>query len=134
MLKIRPQQADALAASAFVDRTVVHVQRFHPQAVASLSPLQLRTRVVHCIERGREAGLTWEYSLTVFVAHMLTLCPTFDSHPQVRRVLQTSPLPPDERMDALLREVPDAAWQQIADNCDAAGYWRRVDPPAGGDA
>ena len=135
MLKIRPQQADSLAASAFVDRTVDHVRRFHPRAVAGLTALQLRARVVHCIDRGRAQGLTWEYSLTVFVAHMLTLCPTFDEHPEIRRVLDDGSLLPDERIDALLREVPDAAWQQVADECDAAAYWRRIDPTAaGGDA
>lgn len=130
MLKIRLQQADALAASAFVDRTVAHLRRFHPAVVAPLSELELRRRVAHCIDRGRGHGLTWEYSLTVFVAHMMTLCPTFDAHPDVARVLAASPLPPDERMDALLRELPDATWQQIADTCDAADYWRRR--PSGG--
>jgi hypothetical protein len=134
MLKIRPQQADAVAASAFVDRTVAHVRRFHPRAVAGLTELELRARVVHCLARARGRGLTWEYSLTVFVAHMLTLCPTFDEHPEVARVLGGSPLPPDERMDELLREVPDAAWQQIAERCDGGAYWRRVQARIGGDA
>lgn len=116
-----------MAASAFVDRTVAHVRRFYPQRVASLSELVLRARVSHCLARGRAHGLTWEYSLTVFVAHMLTLCPTFDEHPEIQRVLRDSPLPPDERMDELLREVPEQAWQQLAERCDAAAYWRRVD-------
>lgn len=130
MLKIRPQQTDAMAASAFLDRTVVHVRRFYPDLVAPLSQLELRARVSHCVARGRSHGLTWEYSLTVFVAHMLTLCPTFDEHPEVKRVLLRSPLPPDERMDELLREIPDQCWQQIAQTCDAAAYWRRVDAEA----
>jgi len=115
-----------MAASAFLDRTVAHMRRFYPNVVAPLSELDLRARVDHCLARGRAHGLTWEYSLTVFVAHMLTLCPTFDQHPEVARVLLRSPLPPDERIDELLREVPDLAWQQIADTCDGAAYWRRV--------
>lgn len=126
MLKIRQHQADAVAASAFVDRTAAHLRRFYPNAVASLSELELRARVIHCIARARAHGLTWEYSLTVFVAHMITLCPTFDRHPEVVRILEGSPLPPDERMDELLSEVPDAAWQDIVARCDAEAYWRRV--------
>lgn len=120
-----------MAASAFLDRTVAHMRRFYPGIVAPLSEPLLRARVDHCLARGRAHGLTWEYSLTVFTAHMLTLCPTFDAHPDVARVLQGSALPPDERMDELLREVPDLAWQQIADACDGGAYWRRIDHPAG---
>jgi hypothetical protein len=126
MLKICQHQADAVAASAFIDRTVAHLRRYYSNAVASLSELELRARVIHCIARGRAHGLTWEYSLTVFASHMITLCPTFDRHPEVARILEDSPLAPDERMDELLSEVPDPAWQEIVASCDAEGYWRRV--------
>jgi hypothetical protein len=134
LLRIKRDQMALAGEGPFVDRTVRHMRVFHDAAVADLPDDELRRRVVHGLERARRHGLTWEYSLTVFVAHMLELSPTFDEHPAVARVLADTSLPPDERMDELLARLTDEQWDEVVAQGDEDAYWRSVFPPDNGEA
>ncbi len=126
MLTIKRQQRELAGELAFVERTIEHFRDYHEETVGLLDDDELRRRVARGIERGRGWGLTWEYSLTVFVAHMFEICPTFDEHPAIRRVLSDALLPPDERIDALLERVKDEEWEEIVQDCDPEGAWRSL--------
>ncbi|WP_437518059.1 hypothetical protein [Sorangium sp. So ce1099] len=123
---MKRRQMSEAGDPAFVDRTVGHFRRFHGEATASLSDDELRFRIRHGLERGRAHGLTWESSLTVFVAHMIELCPAFDEHPAAARVLADASLPPDERVEALLAHLSDDEWEEAARVCDPVAYWARA--------
>lgn len=92
----------------------------------------LRRRIRHGIAKGRGYGLTWEYSLTVFVAHMIRINPEFDKQPAVQQALRDTALPPDERVDALVTAVGRQEWEQAAHTVDAATYWQTIDAPSPG--
>ncbi|WP_438030761.1 hypothetical protein [Sorangium sp. So ce233] len=126
MLKVKRRQRSEAGDPAFVDRTVGHLRRFHGVATERLSDDELRFRVRHGLARGRGHGLTWESSLTVFVAHMIELCPAFDEHPAAARVLADASIPPDERVEALLAHLTEEEWEEAARMCDPVAYWARA--------
>ncbi|WP_437538983.1 hypothetical protein WME79_22890 [Sorangium sp. So ce726] len=126
MLRVKRHQRSQAGDPAFVDRTAAHFRRFHGDATAGLSDDELRFRIRHGIERGRAHGLTWESSLTVFVAHMIEICPAFDEHPAAARVLADEAIPADERVEALLSHLSEDEWEEAARMGDPAAYWARV--------
>ncbi len=135
MLLVSQKQRQRVGDPAFVQRVVDHFRRYHLEAVYRLPDEVLRRRVVHGIEKGRSYGLTWEYSLTVFVAHMIRINPEFDKHPAIQRELQSPARgEPDERIDAMATYVTASEWEEAARQCDAEAYWRAIGaeaPPPG---
>ncbi|AKT43484.1 hypothetical protein [Chondromyces crocatus] len=124
MFLVTREQRQKTGDPAFVDRVVTHFRRYHTEAVAILSDDLLRRRVAHGIERGRAYGLTWEYSLTVFVAHMMRIHPEFDRYPAIQRELfNPDHGEPDERIDALTYAVSEKAWDEAASQSDPEAYW-----------
>lgn len=130
MLLVTREQRQKAGEPAFVQRVVDHFRRCHEEAVLELSDQVLRERVVHGLAKGRSYGLTWEYSLTVFVAHMLRINPEFDKHPAIQREL-TDPArgAPDERIDKLVAYVSDEAWDEASRRVDPEVYWRSIHAP-----
>jgi hypothetical protein len=127
MLLVTRQQRQVVGESAFVDRVVEHFQRYHMDAIYLWSEELLRKRIEHCLVRGRKWGLTWEYSLTVFTAHMIRIHPEFDEQLDIHRELGNSDHgAPDERIDALPGHVPDDAWEEAQAKSDPEEYWRSV--------
>ncbi len=127
MLLVTRQQREEIGEPAFVQRVLTHFQRYHMEAVYEWPEELLRKRIEHCITRGRTWGLTWEYSLTVFAAHMIRIHPQFDQQPDIRRELGNAAHGvPDERIDALPGHVPNRAWDEAQERSDPEAYWRTV--------
>jgi hypothetical protein len=130
MLLISREQREKAGEPAFVDRVVRHFRRYHMEAVCALPDEVLRRRVVHGIARGRSYGLTWEYRLTVFVAHMIRINPEFDKQPAIQRALRDPNVEPDRRIDALAANVTPDEWEAAARQCEPEAYWRAAGAPA----
>lgn len=127
MLLVTRQQRQDIGEPAFVQRVVTHFQRYHMEAVYEWPEDLLRKRIEHCIARGRTWGLSWEYSLTVFAAHMIRIHPEFDQQPDIRRELGNAAHgAPDERIDALPGHVPNRAWDEAQKRSDPEAYWQTV--------
>ncbi|EYF04382.1 hypothetical protein [Chondromyces apiculatus] len=130
MFLVTREQRQKTGDPAFVDRVMTHFRRYHAEAVAILPDDVLRRRVTHGIERGRTYGLTWEYSLTVFLAHMMRIHPEFDRHPAIQRELHDPARgEPDERIDALATHVSEQAWDEAAQQGDPEAYWSAIGAP-----
>jgi hypothetical protein len=115
MLTIGQQQLDALKES--MDRVYARdvaqfIRAEHPEAVQALSDEELLRRVTLGIERAGSHGLTWDASITAFVAIMFEVAPTFDEQPAIARVLKDESIPADERIDALWDRTTDEDWDE----------------------
>jgi len=132
MLLVSRAQRQQVGDPAFVERVVEHFRRYHIEAVYMLPDDVLRKRVAHGIERGRSYGLTWEYSLTVFVAHMMRINPEFDKHAAIQRVLHDASIEPDERINELPAMVSDEEWEEAGRQCDPETYWQQIGAPTPG--
>jgi hypothetical protein len=132
MLRITRDQRGKVGDPAFVDRVVQHFQLFHLEAVHWMSDAELRRRIRHGIEIGRSYGLTWEYSLTVFVAHMFRIHPEFHLQPAIHQVLSDQAIPPDDRINELPAKVTDGDWDEAYRRGDPEVYWRAHGAPLPG--
>jgi hypothetical protein len=123
---IKREQRERMGDPAFVDRTVDRLRTYFLQHVYMLDVDELRFRVRHAIEKARSYGLTYESSITTFVAHMMTVNPAFDEHPAVQRALRDPDVAPDGRMTAMMATVSDMDWEEAARQRDRAAYWAEV--------
>lgn len=134
MLTIRKEQREKLGDPEFIERVVTHFKRYHLEAVYDLPDDVLRKRIAHGIEKGRRYGLTWEYSLTVFVAHMIRIHPDFDEQPAIHRELCSPDHAEKDKMEALVMNVPESAWDEAEQRGDPKAYWARIGASAPGEA
>ena len=114
MLKIRKEQMDVFQQQAeinFVHYVAKQLHNNHAEAVKDVPEDKLYKRVEYGIQRAKEYGLTWKNNLSTFVTLMLVIAPEFDRSPAFRRHLTAEKVPPNERMDVLLRETTEADWR-----------------------
>ena len=130
MLRVSPDQRRIVGEPAFVARVVFHFIRYRHADIDHISDRVLRRRIEHGLAVGRTYGLTWEYSLTVFVAHMITINPEWHLQPAIHRALESESLAPDRRIDAIFGQVTDEDWDEAAERCDAEAYWQQIDATA----
>lgn len=113
MIHLRPEQLAAFQARydiGLLDRIVQHVTTEHAEVVDGFPEPLVREMVGNGLARARRYGLTWESSLTGFVALMFTVAPNFDEQPAIHRVLMNARLRPDERFE-LLQRIRDRHWR-----------------------
>lgn len=125
-MKIRESNMEAFAGSAecdFIERVMTHLRENHTVLVAPLPDDVLREMVTNGVARGRSHGLTWESTLTAFVALMFEVAPNFDEHPKVRAGLEAPFLEPDERIQYLPDYVGDEAWREAEQNYDESAWF-----------
>ena len=114
MLKIRKEQRDVFQQQAeikFVDYVVKQLRNNYAEAVKDVPEDKLYKRVEYGIQRAREYGFTWKNNLSTYVTLMFVIAPDFDRSPAFRRYLTAENVPPNERMDVLLRETTQADWR-----------------------
>ncbi len=124
MFAIKREQRQKMGDPPFIDRTVEYFKEYYIEHVYDIEDDELHMRVKHGVEKARGYGLTWESSLTIFIAHMLTINPEFDKQPAIQKVLVDPAIPGDERMQALLGLVEDDEWEDALKQCDPEQYWR----------
>ena len=126
MVRIRAEQLQAfqpLAEAAFVNRVVQHLREYHASVVERLPDDMLRERVRYGLSRARQYGLSWESSLTAFVALMFEIAPNFDEHPRIQYVLRDERVPPNSRIDALQERVSEQDWEEAEQRYDEDAWF-----------
>jgi hypothetical protein len=82
------------------------------------------------IARAVRYDLTWDTSITAFVAIMFAVAPNFDEQPAIRAVMNDERVPPNLRIDALWDRTTDDDWEEAALYAAQAedGFWRAALP------
>ncbi len=114
---IRKEQMEALRAKMerdFVLRLSQLLRETYPELTANLSQERLVKRVEFGISRARSYGITWESTLGAFVALMFQVAPCFDEHSDIKSILGFSIVPPNERIDLLLKVLAPRQWEEAA--------------------
>ena len=86
----------------------------HPEAVADLSDAVVRDRIERALAQARARGVGAGAALHVFVVMALVFGPRFDRHPVVARLLDDASRSVDDRVDALVLELSDRVWDELA--------------------
>jgi len=74
----------------------------------------LRRRVEQGFARARSYGIEADTAIQSFIGMMFEFGPHFDRHPIVARLLRNHRLPPDDRIYALVFELSDRIWDEMA--------------------
>jgi len=127
MLKIGKRQMETLdrAIDAAYARDVArYIRAEHEALVRSLPEAELLRRVEIGIGRAKRYGMTWDATITAFVAIMFEVAPAFDEQPAIQRVLRDDRLPADVRIDALWDRTTDEDWDEAERLAkDAEAFW-----------
>lgn len=130
MLTIGKQQLEALKGSvqrAYARDVARYIRAEHPDAVQAISDEELLRRVSLGIARAESHGLTWDSSITAFVAMMFEVAPTFDEQPAISRVLKDESIPADRRIEALWERTTDEDWDEAEARAPLAeAFWNGV--------
>jgi hypothetical protein len=130
MLKITKQQIASLddeIAGAFARDLVRYLRAEHADAVRALDDAELLRRVHVGVARAEAYGMTWDATITAFVAMMFEIAPTFDEQPGIARVLHDERVPPDTRVDALWDRTTEEDWDEAERYAARAeSFWASV--------
>lgn len=74
------------------------------------------------IARGRSYGLELKSSLTKFVTLMFLIAPNYDRQEAIKKFLETSDLPPNDRPDALSEAISENDWFEARKSYDETAW------------
>lgn len=134
MLKVDKRQLQMLddaLESAYARELARYMRAEHEAAVAGLSDEELLRRVTIGIAKARGYGITWDSSITGFVAIMFEVAPTFDEQPAIQKVLTDRSVPPDVRVDALWKRTTEEDWVEAERLAEGAERFWLQDGAAG---
>ena len=117
MLVIRAAQIATLQNTLqerFLDETLAQLRVDCHGETEHLPDTDLRRRVLEGMARAQQYGICSASSLQVFVTTMFVLGPHFDRHPAVAKLLHDTSREPEDRLEAVIVELPDRVWQEIA--------------------
>jgi len=100
----------------FIAELIGFLRKNFPDDVGFLEDGMLDTRVCWGIGRARSHGMTLSRSIARFVILMVIAGPKFDESPLIRSCLEDSSVPPDERIDLMLRRVTPEQWDELRQN------------------
>jgi hypothetical protein len=127
MIKVSAKQREMLdlaVEAAFVREVARHLREEHASRCEGIGGEELTRRVEIGIARARGHGLTWDASITAFVAIMFEVAPTFDEQPAIRRVLSDRRLSADRRIDALWDRTSEEDWDEAEAHAGRAeSFW-----------
>ena len=110
---IRNDQMDTFdqeTTRRFATRVAAHMREEHAAAVEDIPDDELERRCADGVARGRAFGLTLDGPLTAFAALTFLVAPDYYECDRIKRYLEDESLPPDDRMDRLLREATVQDW------------------------
>ena len=123
--QVRPEHMKAFSQEgerAFEGRVVDHLRQFHSDCAAPFSDETLVVMTRTGIARARRYGLISEADLTAFVAIMFKTAPNFDRHPFIQDVLTDRKILPGDKINALVKRVPDFVWEEAARRYDITAW------------
>ncbi len=117
MLQIRQEQWDVFVEiheREYRDRLGAYLVRKYGRWLTEGEMEDISPLVEWGLARARDYGITASSEIQTFFSLMLTVSRAFDLHPEVRGILCDEALEQGEKIDMLLKEVPEATWERIA--------------------
>lgn len=125
VLQIREQQLDILTEGAtrqFELELMASLRGTQTDLIAELTDSVLLQMVRAGIERARGRGMTWRYSIALFVELMFVVAPNFDEYPQVNARLENPEVDPDVSIDSAVSALTGGEWREVQARSDARAW------------
>lgn len=122
MIHISRRQWGHMARRDFLDRIEALIRVNLPEAEARR--YDLRMMASHCVATAEGKGLITERAIAAFVLHMVRINPEFYKQKTMESLLNDISVDESTRMEQLLTNPDEAAWEQAAVMCDPVLYWQ----------
>ncbi len=86
--------------------------------------LDVRRMARHCVETAEGKGLITERAIAAFTLHMVRINPEFYRQPTRASLLEDISVDESTRMEQLLTDPSEEAWEEAAVMCDPGLYWQ----------
>lgn len=122
MLHISRRQWGHMARGDFLDRIEELIRVNLPEAEARR--YDLRKMAIHCVTTAESKGLITERAIAAFVLHMVRINPEFHRQKTLASLLNDMSVDESTRMEQLLTNPDEIAWEEAAAMCDPMLYWQ----------
>ncbi len=132
---IRSEQIDVfnkIAEDNFVRKLSTHLRTNYAETMvrmpeensvlSELSDETLESLVRFGIERAREYGITFESSISTFIAIMFDVAPNFHTHELAQPVLKDENTEANSRVNVLLEKLSGDEWKTIKGSYDTSAW------------
>jgi len=129
MIIIRQEQMALFERNAqldFENKVIAHIKEHHSDRTQGLSDDILRKRVQDGILRARSYDLSWENTITAYVALLFVIAPNFDDHPALYPTLIDKNVAPNDRIDKLIERAREKDWAEARENADETAWDKLV--------
>lgn len=117
-----------MARVDFLDRIESLIRANIPESAAR--DFDVRRMARHCVETAESQGLITERAIAAFVLHMVRINPEFYRQSVMASLLADTSIDESTRMENLLTNPSEEAWEEAAVMCDPAPYWQPFRVPA----
>ena len=128
MLRISRRQWGYMARRDFLDRIEALIRVNLPESAARR--YDLRRMASHCVVTAESRGLITERAIAAFVLHMVRINPEFYLQRTMASLLNDISVDESTRMEQLLTNPDEQAWEEAAVMCDPVLYWQPFLLPA----
>jgi hypothetical protein len=111
-----------MAHVEFLDRIEALLRVNMPAAEARR--YDLRRMAEHCVATAEGKGLITERAIAAFVLHMVRINPEFYLQRTMDALLADTSVDESTRMEQLLTNPTESAWEEAAVMCDPTLYWQ----------
>lgn len=110
-----------MARVDFLDRIEALIRVNIPESAARAFDVRRMAR--HCVETAESKDLITERAIAAFVLHMVRINPEFHRQPTMASLLMDTSVDESTRMEQLLTDPSEEAWEEAAVMCDPDLYW-----------
>lgn len=122
MIHISRRQWGHMARGDFLDRIEALIRVNLPEAEARR--YDVRKMAEHCVVTAEGKGLITERAIAAFVLHMVRINPLFYRQRTMESLLNDMSVDESTRMEQLLTNPDEIAWEEAAAMCDPMLYWQ----------
>lgn len=91
--------------------------------VKQISNELLQKMVRSSINRAIKHGIDWESAIVAFVSLMFLTAPNFDHHSVFQKILESSEIEPNLKIDKLTENSTEEDWQTVQQNYDIKEWY-----------
>lgn len=117
-----------MARVDFLDRIEALIRDNLPEQARR--EFDLRRMAIHCVETAESTGLITERAIAAFVLHMVRINPRFYRQSTMASLLADGSVDESTRMENLLTNPSEEAWEEAAVMVDPPLYWQPFRVPA----
>jgi predicted small metal-binding protein len=126
MLVIREEQIQRFIANdeeELVKSIKQHIREENSEKIVVFSDEMFEEMVRTGIKRAKSHGFERAEDIAAFVAVMFEIAPNFDEQPEIKKILDDSNIPGEQKFERFWEQVSDESWKKAEANYDSDAWF-----------